>query len=76
MSKLSSKDYEMLNKILAEGHELLAIEYLYKSFLRAIQTEFERNAENRASLVAIKKINNGKNQAIDALCTPMDRQEE
>ena len=45
---------------------------LHDVILTAYQKETNKNNELSASLIAIKKINQGKNDAIDALCDMED----
>lgn len=58
----------ILNEIHKGGYEFSVFEYLSKYLIKE-NTELEKqNSEYRATIRTIKKINRGKNDAIDNLC--------
>ena len=62
----------LLSEIIQEIHdnhwERQVVELLIREAYLQIEKEKLLNAEYKASLKVAKKINNGKNKAIDALC--------
>lgn len=59
---------EALSVICAECRESDAIRYLTTALNKKYELEREKACNRRACLNAIRKINKGKNEAIDALC--------
>ena len=59
---------EAIKTIINQGKEIDAINFLFNSLCADINKLYHENAEMSSYLRAIKKINNGKNEAIDALC--------
>ena len=59
---------EAVAAIINQGREIDAINFLFNSLCTDINKLYHENAEMSSCLRAIKKINNGKNEAIDALC--------
>lgn len=60
--------YEILKEIHKEGYEIDIYKHLSEWILVNNTALTNDNAALNACLRAIKKINNGKNNAIDALC--------
>ena len=59
---------EAIKTIISQGREIDAINFLSNSLYKYINKLDQENAEMSSCLRAIKKINKGKNEAIDALC--------
>ena len=59
---------EAVAAIINQGREIDAINFLFNSLCADINKLYKENAEMSSCLRAIKKINKGKNEAIDALC--------
>lgn len=59
---------EAIKTIISQGREIDAINFLFNSVCADINKLNKENAEMSSCLRAIKKINKGKNEAIDALC--------
>lgn len=60
---------EIIREIVSQGKVDEIYRILFDMILESKKREEELNAEYRACLRAIKKINNGRNDAIDALST-------
>lgn len=69
---MSFSDNEQIRKILRliidSGMQFDAISVLLQSLEEEFKEATADRADYMASLLAIRKINNGKNEAIDALC--------
>lgn len=63
-----SKINQILADIKENDLEVPIYNILHDTILKSYEKEIKENNEKRASLTAIKKINQNKNQAIDALC--------
>lgn len=59
---------EALSVICEECRESDAIRYLTTTLNKKYELEREKACHRRACLNAIRKINKGKNEAVDALC--------
>ena len=59
---------EAIKTIISQGREIDAINFLSNSLYKYINKLDQENSEMSSCLRAIKKINKGKNEAIDALC--------
>lgn len=59
---------EALITIINENKQIDAINFLSNSLYKYINKLDQENSEMSSCLRAIKKINKGKNEAIDALC--------
>ncbi len=59
---------EAIKTIISQGKEIDAINFLSNSLYKYINKLDQENSEMSSCLRAIKKINKGKNEAIDALC--------
>lgn len=59
---------EAIKTIINQGKEIDAINFLLNSLYKYINKLDQENSEMSSCLRAIKKINQGKNEAIDALC--------
>ena len=59
---------EILNEIHKGGYEFSVFEYLSKYLIKENTRLEKQNSEYRATIRTIKKINRGKNDAIDNLC--------
>nr|DAT96366.1 MAG TPA: hypothetical protein [Bacteriophage sp.] len=59
---------EAVATIINQGKEIDAINFLFNNLCADINKLYHENAEMSSCLKAIKKINKGKNEAIDALC--------
>ena len=59
---------EAVITIINENKQIDAINFLSNSLYKYINKLDSENAEMSSCLTAIKKINKGKNEAIDALC--------
>lgn len=59
---------EILTEIYKENLQVEIYDFLHKEVLRLYQKEQNENAQLNACLTAIRKINKGRNDAIDALC--------
>ena len=59
---------EAVAAIINQGREIDAINFLFNSLCADINKLYHENAEMSSCLRAIKKINKGKNEAIDTLC--------
>ena len=59
---------EAIKTIISQGREIDAINFLLNSLYKYINKLDSENSEMSSCLRAIKKINKGKNEAIDALC--------
>ena len=59
---------EALTTIINENKQIDAINFLSNSLYKYINKLDQENSEMSSCLRAIKKINKGKNEAIDALC--------
>lgn len=60
--------YRYVECICAAGDEFAAIQLLSNSAQRKFERTMNKVAEMSACLRAIEKINDGKNEAIEALC--------
>ena len=59
---------EAIKIIISQGKEIDAINFLFNSLCANINKLYHENSEMSSCLRAIKKINKGKNESIDALC--------
>lgn len=59
---------EILNEIYGKGLQKQVYMILHSAVMEDYKSLVKENMEHSASLAAIKKINRGKNDAIDALC--------
>ena len=59
---------EAIKTIINQDKEIDAINFLFNNLCANINKLYHENAEMSSCLRIIKKINNGKNEAIDALC--------
>lgn len=57
-----------LEEILSEGREFEAVRFLFNNLEQETERLYRENSHYSACLRAIRKINNNKNEAIDALC--------
>lgn len=57
-----------LKEIIAQGKEIVVIRALLWELERETERLYRENSHYSACLRAIRKINNAKNEAIDALC--------
>lgn len=59
---------EAVKTIINQDKEIDAINFLFNNLCANINKLYHENTEMSSCLRIIKKINNGKNEAIDALC--------
>jgi hypothetical protein len=59
---------EIINTIAQQGLEDAVYGVLHSIIMKDYKKAREENAEYRCTITAIKKINKGKNEAIDVLC--------
>lgn len=61
-----------IEEILSESREFEAVRFLFNNLEQEIERLYHENSRYSACLKAIRKINNGKDEAIDALCEKED----
>lgn len=68
MNKRELSLCEIINIITQQGLEDAVYGVLHSIIMKDYLKVREKNAEYNSTITAIKKINQGKNEAIDALC--------